>query len=107
MKMLSRLTCCALLIALGACSNPEVAKKKYFDQGNAAFDKGQYNEAILAYRNAIKVDPLFGDARLKLATAYEKLGQGGNAMREYVRAGDLLPARGDVQLTAAKYLLAA
>ncbi len=107
MKTLSRFACCAVLIALGACSNPEVTKKKYFDQGNAAFDKGQYSEAILAYRNAIKIDPLFGDARLKLAKAYEQSGQAGNAMREYVRAADLLPARADVQLTAAKYLLVA
>lgn len=106
MKMLSRLTCCAVLVALAACSNPEVTKKKYFDQGNAAFDKGQYNEAILAYRNAIKVDPLFGDARLKLAGAYEQVGQRANAMREYVRAADLLPDKADVQLMAAKYLLA-
>jgi putative PEP-CTERM system TPR-repeat lipoprotein len=107
LKTLARLTCCALLIVLAACSNPEITKKKYFDQGNTAFDKGQFTEAILAYRNAIKVDPLYGDARWKLAQTYEKVNQPANAMREYVRAADLMPARADAQLMAAKYLIVA
>jgi tetratricopeptide (TPR) repeat protein len=92
---------------LASCSDPAVAKKKYYEKANTYFLNKQYHEATLEYRNALKIDPLFGDARLKLAQAYELSGDTRNAYREYIRAADLLTADADVQLTAARYLLAA
>ena len=76
---------CRLLIASGlavlavACSDPQVSREKYFAQANAAFEQKKYPDAIIAYRNALKADPLYGEARLKLAEAYERQGELANA----------------------------
>ena len=97
----------ALTVGLVGCADPQKKKQAYLEHGNAAFAKQQYAEAALDYRNAIKIDPLFGEARRKLAETYERSGDPQNAFREYIRAADLLPDNADLQLKAAKYLLAA
>ena len=53
------------------------------------------------------MDARFGEARVKLAETYAKLGDHGSALSEYVRAADLLPENVDLQLTAGSYLLLA
>ena len=97
----------AVAVASIACSSPQETRDKNFAQGNAAFEKQQYAEAILAYRNAVKADPLFAPAREKLGEAYEKTGDLGNAAREFIRTADLLPKDPKAQVRAARYLLAA
>ena len=62
---------------------------------------------MIQYRNAVQQDSMFGEARLKLAEAYESLGDVNNARAEYVRAADLLPSNPDVQVRTASYLLLA
>ena len=61
------LSVCLTAALAVSCSNSETKKKRFFDQAEQAFAKKQYPEAILGYRNAIKIDPRFGDARYKLA----------------------------------------
>jgi len=111
MGNMSQIRNCAVILALTVglvgCADPQKKKQAYLERGNAAFAKQQYAEAALDYRNAIKIDPLFGEARRRLAEAYERSGDLQNAFREYIRAADLLPDNADLQLTAAKYLLAA
>jgi len=95
------------LAASGACAkDPDVAKRESVRRGDEYVAHGKYHEAIIEYRNALQSDPMFADAQLKLAQAYERLGDTGHALREFVRAGDLLPSNADVQLKAANYLLA-
>jgi tetratricopeptide (TPR) repeat protein len=51
-----------------ACSkDPEVAKREYVRSGDAYVAKKQYKEAIIEYRNAVQLDPRYGEARAKLA----------------------------------------
>ena len=96
----------ALSLAVGACSaDPERAKQDYLQSGNRYFDQQKYNEAVLEYRNALQQDPQFGDARLKLAQTYEKLGDPAHASREYIRAADTLPGNVGAQLKATEYLV--
>jgi tetratricopeptide (TPR) repeat protein len=97
---------CGLSVAVAACSSPEASRDKYFARGNAAFDKKEYPEAILAYRNALKADPLHAPTRQKLAEALERTGDLPNAGREFIRAADLLPKDVSAQLKASRYLLA-
>src|SRR5580765_8759715 len=92
------------LLTIG-CSNPEYAKQEYLKSGDRYAADKKYGEAAVQYRNAIQQDPRFGDARLKLADTYEKLNDGDNALREYVRAADLLPNNVTAQAKAARYLL--
>jgi tetratricopeptide (TPR) repeat protein len=98
----------AALAAMTACSrDPNVLKMRYFNAGNGYVESGKYREAILEYRRAIRADAGFGEARLRLASAYEHTGDDQNAYREYVRAADLLPDRVEVQIKAVEYLLIA
>jgi Flp pilus assembly protein TadD len=88
-----------------ACSSSEEKKRTYREKGDAAFAAKQYTDASLNYRNYLKLDPLAGDVRGKLAASYEKNGEYGNAGREYIRAADLLPNDAAMQRKAAAYLL--
>jgi len=98
------LVAAAVLIA-GCRRDPGVAKRAYFDAANRYFAQKNYDEAIIEYRNALKYDPKFGDARYRLGQAYMRTGDAQNAFREYIRAADLLPDNTDVQLTTARFLL--
>ncbi len=96
---------CAL--ALSACAkNPDVRKREFFERGNKYWDAKKYQEAIIEYRNAVLIDPKFGEARYGLAKAYEQAQDRRKAFPEYVRAAELLPGDKDLQLkTAALQLL--
>ena len=76
-------------------------------RAKSIFAEKRVNEAIIEYRRAIQADPRLGQARLKLGDAYVQNGDGANALREYVRAAELLPDDQDAQLKAAKFMLLA
>ena len=64
---LTTLACAALL---SACrQNPAAAKIAHFDAGNRYFDQKKFDEAVIEYRNAVKYDTKFGEARFKLGQA--------------------------------------
>ena len=109
MKMRTALLGYIAVIALCAvaCSDPQVAKQKAFENGNQYFNDKKYAEAIVEYRNAIRRDARFGEARAKLAEAYEHTGNARAAFTEQIRAADLLPQNTAVQLKAVTYLLVA
>src|SRR5215471_11007039 len=90
-----------------ACSSPEVQKRRHFDRGNeyAAAKKDEF--AVVEYANAVRIDPKFGEARLKLAETYERMGNLRAAFPEFIRAADALPDNRDVQLKVTEILLLA
>jgi len=90
-----------------ACSDPEAEKQQAFQNGNQYFEQKKYAEAIVEYRNAVRADPRFGEARQKLADAYGFSGNPAAAFAEQIRAADLLPDNLDSQLKASAYLLLA
>lgn len=91
-----------------ACSrDPEKLKTEYVASGDRFVAEKKYSEAIIQYKNAIAQDPRFGEARFKLAKASEANGDALTALREYVRAADLLPNDVAVQLRAAQVLFIA
>lgn len=101
-----RLLACGLCVIVAACSDPAVRKARHLEQGKAYMAEGKTADAIIEFRNALKIDARYGDARYELARAFDQTGNPA-AAREYVRAGDLLPDRPDVQVKAASLLLAA
>lgn len=108
MKGYARLpAACVLCVALAgaACTNPETAKLEYLESGNRFVADGRFDEAIVQYRNALRHDERFGEARWRLAQAFEHTGNAPAALREYVRAADLLPDDVEVQIKAATFLL--
>ena len=94
--------------ALSACSkDPQAVAKEALDKGNQHAQNNKYPEAIIEYRRAVQSDPRLGEARLKLAYAYASTGDGINALREYVRAADLLPENKEAQQRAGAFMLLA
>lgn len=66
---------CALLLAmfLASCSNPETAKVRHVERGDKYAAEKRDEFAVVEYASAVKIDPTFGQARLKLAETYERL----------------------------------
>src|SRR5687768_7160046 len=97
----------AVTLILTACSSPEEQKQRHFEQGNAYVAEKRDDFAVIEYANAVRIDPKFGEARLKLAETYERMGNLQAAFPEFVRAADALPDNRDVQLKATELLLLA
>ena len=94
--MKPRVTHVLVLVALGAsllasaCSkNPEKQKQQYLENGNRFYKEAKYREASVEYRNAIRIDPLFGEARYKLGETYLQLKDARGAYAEFVRAAEV------------------
>lgn len=100
------ITAIALSAALGACKgDPQAEARQHLDKGNKQAAAKRFPEAIIEYRRAVQADPRLGEARLQLAHAYASTGDGINALREYVRAADLLPDSTDAQQRAGTFML--
>ena len=112
----------SLILAASATScskDPAVAKRDFVASGDRYIEAKKYDEAIIQYRNAVRLDPRYGEARLKLAdaltvsdAAQALAGQTSAensraAFGEYVRAADLLPTNITAQLKAGQMLLLA
>src|SRR5262249_33275246 len=81
-----------LALAVASCTRDhEKVKRQYVEKGDKLVSQKKYAEAVLQYRNAVAIDRRFGEARFKLAGAYADSGDMNNALREYVRAADLMP----------------
>lgn len=91
---------------LACSSNPDTAKLRHVQKADEHMANEEYKEAVLEYRNALKVDARFGEARHKLAQALDKDNRPADAAREYIRAAELLPDQPNVQLKAGTILLA-
>jgi len=100
------ITAVMLSAVLGACKgDPQAEAREHLDKGNQQASAKRIPEAIIEYRRAVQADPRLGEARLQLAHAYATTGDGVNALREYVRAADLLPENDDAQRRAGAFLL--
>jgi tetratricopeptide (TPR) repeat protein len=95
---------CAAAIVTGSCAR---SAQSSLDRGNSFLAKGDVAAAILEYRAAVERDPLLAQAHQKLAEAYLKQGNGGEALASLVRAADLLPNDVDAQIKAGSVLLLA
>jgi tetratricopeptide (TPR) repeat protein len=92
-------------LSVSCARDPEVAKREYVQSGDRFLREKKVKEAIVQYRNALKQDPRFGEARFRLAEAYVADADWKRAGREYVRAADLLPKDVAAQLKAGHVLL--
>src|SRR5687767_2420940 len=95
-----------LVLTSAACSgDPEVRKHEYVAAADQFVTQDKLPEAVVEYRNAIQQDERFGEARFKLSKAYEAIGDLPAALREAVRAADLMPDNVEAQVRAARLLL--
>src|ERR1700691_2130162 len=83
---------CAVGALLSGCSrDPNVRKQKYLESGERYFDKGQYREADIQFRNAIQVNDKFAEAHYRLGLTALKLEQWRTALDELENATELQP----------------
>lgn len=94
-------------LTAGCSRDPEVAKREHFERGKQLVARGQYDEAVIEFRNAVQYDAKFGEARLQLGHALLSAGNRTEALTQFVRAADLLPDSSDAQLQAGNALLVA
>lgn len=82
----------AVILMTVACGrDPEKAKRRYLENGNRYAQQGKFKEAIIMYRNALKRDPRFGEAYLRLGDAEMRRGMPAQAVAAYRRAVELYP----------------
>ena len=102
---LARLCVAVAALAMGMSCSKSV--DDYIASGDRYLAQKQLHEAALEYRNAVQKEPTSGLAHKKLADVLEQSRDDLNALREYVRAADLLPDDLDLQVKAGTYLLRA
>ena len=75
-SIFTTLICVLLVLVCLGCdrSSPEAKKAKHREQAATYFEKGQYHEALIEYKNVAQVDPKDADAHYRLALIYLKLG---------------------------------
>jgi tetratricopeptide (TPR) repeat protein len=74
-------------------------------KGNAFYEAGKYDEAIINYKKAIQKDAKFGEGYYRLGLAELKAGHSREAYGALTTASTLLPDRTDVKVTLADSLL--
>src|SRR5215467_16298600 len=103
---------CALvtLVCLGCdWSSPEAKKARHRERATSYFEKGQYHEALIEYKNVAQLDPKDAEVYYRLGLTYLKLGSLTNlqqAFAELSRTVELDKTNRDAQLKLGElYLL--
>jgi len=94
----------ALALLVGACKSDEEKLLEHRARGDAYFEEGAFNEAIIEYKNVLQIDPNDGEVHYQLAKAYfeiDRLRDGFWELRETVR---LLPDHIDAKIQLAQTL---
>src|SRR5206468_495858 len=97
----------ALTLAAGCARSPEAKKARYLARGDVYFQKEQYREAIIEYRNALRIEPTNARAIRQLGMAHYSLGEYGRAFAYLLNASQAAPDDLDVRLKLATLYLAA
>ena len=92
-----------VVLTLVACArSPEAKKARYLDRGDRYFQKEQFREAVLEYRNALRIDGNNAQGNRQLGLTYYQLGQFVQAVRFLTKAQELDPDNTEVRLKLAK-----
>ena len=104
-RLLLRTGLLVIVLFAGACSDPETEKVRHFERGNQYAAEKRDEFAVIEYASAVRLDPKYGEARLKLAETYERMNNLRAAAPEFIRAADALPDNRDAQIKATQILL--
>src|SRR5271170_4477031 len=97
----------AAVLLCSCARNPQVAKAKYLAEGQNYMKKGQFGDATIEFRNALRIDPRFVDAYYQLAQADLAQHDWNSAYAALEKAIDLDPTRLDARLDRGRLYLAA
>ena len=78
-------TCLAIVAfaALSACDSAEERAEKHFQSAVELLESGDYDRAVVEFRNVFKLDPTHRGARSELASALTERGKTKQAARHY------------------------
>lgn len=96
----------AVSCLLSCSRDPNQRKQKLLQSGQRYFEKARYSESVIEYRNALKIDQNFLDARYALAKSYLKLQKWGLAYQELKRTIELQPDNYSAHRDLANLLIA-
>lgn len=92
-------------LVVSSCTDADTQKRRHLERGDQYVSEKKDDFAVIEYASAVKIDPKFGEARLKLAETHERMNNLRAAFPEYIRAADALPDNRDAQLKAIRILL--
>ncbi len=100
----SRVIARALLIAalplmLAACESDEEKLATFYAQGEAYAEEEKFQEAVIEYKNVLKINPNHSDAHYQLAKAYMNLGRARDAYWEMSETVRLDPSNAEAGLS--------
>src|SRR4029434_158657 len=96
-----------LLTVAGCSRSPEAQKARYLERGDKYAAREQYREAILEYRNVLRLDPANARATSQLGVLHNQFGECAQAFRLLLKAQELTPDDREVRLKLGGiYLLA-
>ena len=95
----------ALLVACS--SDPQKSKAKYFAAGEQYMQQEKYAEAVLEFRNAIRIDPGYVDAYYRLSQAAGALHNWPAVEASLDKVIELDPGRADARLNRGRLYIAA
>lgn len=104
------ISCICLVMMLSACDqiSPETKIQSHRERAKNYFDKGQYSEALIEYKNISQINPNDANAHYQLALIYIKLGGGSNlqqAFSELTKTVDLDKSNSDAHLKLGEFYL--
>src|SRR6266403_1411655 len=75
-----------LVVSAGCARSPEAQKARYLERGDKYAAREQYREAIIEYRNVLRLDQKNSRAIRQLGVAHYHLGELGQAYRFLLKA---------------------
>src|SRR6059036_1968882 len=89
----------AVLVAMAGCSrSPEAKKARHLDRGDRYFAREQYQEAIIEYRNVLRIEATYPRAIEQLGLAYFQVGNLSEAFRYLLKSQELDPGNLNLRL---------
>jgi tetratricopeptide (TPR) repeat protein len=97
-----------LIVAASGCSrDPAAASRRHLGRGDSYLAAGQFPEAAIEYRNAIRYAPASVEAHSKLAEAARRADDLRTTLLQYLRVAELDPGNVEAQIRAASVQLLA
>ena len=98
---------CATMVFASACASDSEKRDAYFEKGTSYVEEGRLKEALLEYKNSVKIDPAFTNGWVEIARLSMKQGNPKEAFRAYMKVVEKDPSHSDAHFNLAKlYMLA-
>lgn len=95
-----------IAVAMGCNRSPEAKKNRYLERGDSYFGQQQYKEAILEYRNVLRLEGTNAHAVQQLGFAYYQIGELGSAFPLLLKTKELTPDSSEARLKLGAMYLA-